>query len=590
MNPHAAAPSEPQAPEPEEQLRGRVTIADYLASLTPHAWVTPTLVALIAAGFVVEVLLGASPLSPTAAELLAAGGDFGPSVAAGEWWRPFTSLFLHAGLIHIAFNLWAFWNIGKYCERIFGNLPFLALYLFSGFGGALASLAIHPLTVCIGASGAIFGVYGAMLAFVMHPENRAIFPRSFLVQQRNSLLGFVAYNVVFGLSIPNIDMSAHGGGLVTGMLAGVVLGRDLAHPKARVGRRILGAAAMVVLLGLAAVGVHKRLGAVPGIRADRLARAAYGDLMAGKIPEAIDLYSQALALEKDAGWHQNRGVAYLYSRDLDRALADFRAADLLEPTPKTGELVCETSARMTNTPGQMTAAVKWCTDALARDPKSAEVLAWRASAYDVLGKPELARADASAALALDPTSDHAVTILEMELNLRVLDGKLDDAEAWCAPLLKVTLKEGIGAVTYRTCARLALARGDTAAAQARLEKSLALEPSDPETQNDLAWTEVIAGDFGRARVDADKAVALAPEDAAAVGTRCFALVGLGEVALARADCAHAVALNPESLPDRGMLAFLDRRYADARRSWQAASADPELARNLAPWMARLPAR
>ena len=113
--------------------------------------------------------------------------------------------------------------------------------------------------------------------------------------------------------------------------------------------------------------------------------------MAGKIPEAIDLYSQALALEKDAGWHQNRGVAYLYSRDLDRALADFRAADLLEPTPKTGELVCETSARMTNTPGQMTAAVKWCTDALARDPKSAEVLAWRASAYDVLGKPELAR-------------------------------------------------------------------------------------------------------------------------------------------------------------------------------------------------------
>ena len=99
------------------------------------------------------------------------------------------------------------------------------------------------------------------------------------------------------------------------------------------------------------------------------------------------------------------------------------------------------------------------------------------------------------------------------------------------------------------------------------------------------------GDFAAARADADRALALDPNDASYLGTRCFALAGLGELTAARADCVRAIELGQTSKLDSGMLAFIEKRHAAARRDWQKASeADPVTARELRPWLARLPAR
>jgi Flp pilus assembly protein TadD len=102
--------------------------------------------------------------------------------------------------------------------------------------------------------------------------------------------------------------------------------------------------------------------------------------------------------------------------------------------------------------------------------------------------------------------------------------------------------------------------------------------------------EIQLGDYAAAREHADRAVSLDADSAANRGTRCFALVGVGDFKAARADCARAVELNAASAVDRGMLAFLDHRYDDARKSWAAASESPADARALAPWVAKLPHR
>jgi Flp pilus assembly protein TadD len=118
---------------------------------------------------------------------------------------------------------------------------------------------------------------------------------------------------------------------------------------------------------------------------------------------------------------------------------------------------------------------------------------------------------------------------------------------------------------------------------------VAMSPEAGDAWNNLAWVEVARGDFAAARADADRAVSLEADSGAARGTRCFALAGLGLSDEARVDCARAIELTNSAI-DRGMLAFLDRRYDDARREWEEAGRDPVQARELEPWMARLPPR
>jgi rhomboid protease GluP len=152
-------------------------------------------------------------------------------------------MFLHFGIVHLLVNMWVLYVNGRLVERMFGSVRYLILYLFAGLLGSLASTAWHPATNSAGASGAIFGVIGGMMAFFVSKKSRV--PREALQAQGRSIAVFAVYNIAFGLAYPGIDNAAHLGGAVGGFLAGLVLARPLT-PEARAEPRVLFVAGVAV--------------------------------------------------------------------------------------------------------------------------------------------------------------------------------------------------------------------------------------------------------------------------------------------------------------------------------------------------------
>src|SRR5579862_5233878 len=149
------------------------------------------------------------------------GANYGPLTLTGDWWRLFTYMFLHGGLMHIAFNMWCLWDLGALCESLYGRWTFAAIYLTTGIAAGLASVAWNPGVLSVGASGAIFGLAGALIASFSLGEFSV--PRVAISGTLRSLLFFVGFNVLFGTLSPGIDNGAHGGGLVSGLIFGALI-------------------------------------------------------------------------------------------------------------------------------------------------------------------------------------------------------------------------------------------------------------------------------------------------------------------------------------------------------------------------------
>ena len=126
--------------------------------------ITTTLVGMNVAVYVAMVLTGVSPVQPNIPQLLKWGANYGPLSLGAEPWRILASNYVHGGIIHIALNMWCLWNLGFLAERVFDPWTYVLAYTFCGLAGSLASLWWHPLTVGVGASGAIFGLAGALIA------------------------------------------------------------------------------------------------------------------------------------------------------------------------------------------------------------------------------------------------------------------------------------------------------------------------------------------------------------------------------------------------------------------------------------------
>jgi rhomboid protease GluP len=194
--------------------------------------VTTALIAVNAAVFVGMVLTGASPIMPSIGALLKWGADYGPLSLGPQPWRILASTYIHAGIIHIGFNMWCLWSLGFLAERIFDRWTYLATYTACGLSSSLLSLWMHPIEVGIGASGAIFGIAGALIA-ALYLGNLPV-PKSALKGTMKSLLAFAGYNLLFGAVVPGIDNWAHIGGLVMGLIIGALLAKHLtAPPEAR---------------------------------------------------------------------------------------------------------------------------------------------------------------------------------------------------------------------------------------------------------------------------------------------------------------------------------------------------------------------
>ena len=162
-----------------------------------------------------------SPMDFEATMLLRWGADYGPLTLDGQFWRIFTSMFVHGGLIHVAANMWCLWNFGPLAERVYGRWRFLTIYLLTGLASSVSSLAIHPTTISVGASGAIFGIVGA-LVFPFY-RKRLQLPPQVMKSMMSSLLTFIVINLLIGSAVPVIDNAAHVGGLLAGLLLGAVI-------------------------------------------------------------------------------------------------------------------------------------------------------------------------------------------------------------------------------------------------------------------------------------------------------------------------------------------------------------------------------
>jgi rhomboid protease GluP len=179
-------------------------------------YVTYGIMAINVLVFIAMVVSGISFMQPGGLDILNWGANYLPLTAAGDWWRLITCVFVHIGVIHLLFNMYALYTISVYLEPLLGKAKFIIAYICTGIFASLASLWWHhPPVPSAGASGAIFGMYGVFLALL----TTQLVPQ----QVRKSLLQsigiFVLYNLVYGLK-SGVDNSAHIGGLLSGLVIG----------------------------------------------------------------------------------------------------------------------------------------------------------------------------------------------------------------------------------------------------------------------------------------------------------------------------------------------------------------------------------
>jgi rhomboid protease GluP len=168
-------------------------------------------------------------------------------------------MFVHGGILHIGFNMWAFWNLGRLAERVFGRWTYLLVYLATGLGSSVSSLFVHPVEVSVGASGAIFGVAGALITALK--LGKLGIPAQNLKAIIRSLILFAFYNLAFGAAVPFIDNAAHVGGFLFGLLAGALLSKSLtADPESRTIQKALVFVVLVSILLASGYAVQRTRG------------------------------------------------------------------------------------------------------------------------------------------------------------------------------------------------------------------------------------------------------------------------------------------------------------------------------------------
>jgi rhomboid protease GluP len=184
--------------------------------------------------FLLLELFGGSTNTET---LIRFGAKYNSLIFEGEWWRFITPIVLHIGFLHLLMNSVSLYYIGPAVERAYGSFKFLIIYLISGVSGTIVSFAFSP-SISAGASGAIFGCFGALLYIGVH--NRKVFFRT----MGSNLLIIVGINLAIGFVIPSIDNAGHIGGLVGGFLAALIV----QLPKKKLNHlRLIGLVATVIM-------------------------------------------------------------------------------------------------------------------------------------------------------------------------------------------------------------------------------------------------------------------------------------------------------------------------------------------------------
>jgi membrane associated rhomboid family serine protease/Flp pilus assembly protein TadD len=291
--------------------------------------VTQVIFGINVAVFIGMLLAGVSPMSPTSANLIDWGANFAPYTLTGQPWRLLTSCFVHIGIIHIAFNMWCLWSLGALAERLYGRVTFACVYLLCGISGSIGSVLWHTIpTVSAGASGAIFGIAGAVIASLKLGEFASAGMGPGTMQ---SLLVFVGYNVVFGAISGRTDNACHAGGLLAGLVLGALIAK--AAPEARLAPRLGVFVLVAAILGGTMYGLERKH-AYPYL----LARASQ-QIEDGKPDAAIPLYQAALKLSpaSSVAIHYQLARVYYLKKDLNNAEKELQT--VLQADPKDEQLL-----------------------------------------------------------------------------------------------------------------------------------------------------------------------------------------------------------------------------------------------------------
>jgi membrane associated rhomboid family serine protease len=198
-------------PQPAQVAR---TTARSVTASVRNAYVTQVLIAINVLVYIVTVVQGAGINDP-GGKVFAKGLLFGPLVANGDWWRLITSAFLHANILHLVFNMLALWWFGAPVEMFLGRARFLLVYVVSGLAGAAGALLASPNAATVGASGAIFGILGALL-IIEYQATGQIAGQAFTL---------IVINLLFSFTMSGISVGGHIGGLIGGIGAALALTR-----------------------------------------------------------------------------------------------------------------------------------------------------------------------------------------------------------------------------------------------------------------------------------------------------------------------------------------------------------------------------
>jgi rhomboid protease GluP len=212
-------PAAPERPRPVPQ-RVPVRPPAPRRSALPTVRVVTVLLVINVLMFAVTAVLSGS-VDPSTGALYVLGAKENSAIDGGAWWRLLTPMVLHGSVLHLLFNSWALYALGPAVEAAYGARRFLAIYLLAGLAGSMASYLFNPDALSVGASGAIFGLLGALAARIF--SARSVLGRDATKMQFGQIGSMIAINLLFGFTVQGIDNAAHIGGLVLGGLVGLVL-------------------------------------------------------------------------------------------------------------------------------------------------------------------------------------------------------------------------------------------------------------------------------------------------------------------------------------------------------------------------------
>jgi tetratricopeptide (TPR) repeat protein/membrane associated rhomboid family serine protease len=395
---------------------------------SPRVYVTPTLIALNVGIFGLMLISGVPLLSPSALRLMQWGASFGPLTLGGQWWRMLASLFLHFGVIHLILNMVFLANIGSFIEKVLGKVAYLILYLVAGIAGGAATLVWHPFAVSAGASGAILGLYGALLAVFL--RCRKAVPAETWARLSKGMAAFVGCGLFYGFFRPEIATDAHLGGLVSGFLLGLFLAQPI--PQEAVAKRCW----RTTVAGISGAGlVVATLLALPLDSKLAYISRAYAMAEQGDLEGAIADYDRVIQLDpKLAEAYISRADAKYRNGDLDGAMADYDQA--IQINGKLAEAYCK-RANTKNRQGDPDGAMADCDQAIQLNPQLALAYGVRAAVQLSKGNLDRAIADYSQAIQFDP---QLAEFYSSRGTAKAVKGDLDGAIADCDRALQLNPK------------------------------------------------------------------------------------------------------------------------------------------------------